>query len=126
MRSVIALAAAAWLLAVGAELALPYLTTPAAHHPHYVSSSTSGHSAEVVDHAHIQDGDKPASHEAFVAAILPRVTTGLAALGVIAALAALVSSFAHLVLPTMRGPPRRIATTLTGQHLVTRFCIARR
>lgn len=64
--------------------------------------------------------------KALALAALPQPTTVLAALGVVAVLGALAGPLARRVVPTGRGPPPGRETYLTGQAILTRFCLARR
>ncbi|ASQ89216.1 hypothetical protein CE197_13075 [Mycobacterium intracellulare subsp. chimaera] len=78
------------------------------------------------------DNTHPASastgcHHAFTIAVLPAPwSAALVGLGVVVALVALRGSLPHRVAPIGRGPPRAAATFITGQDLLTRFCLARR
>lgn len=63
----------------------------------------------------------------FAIGALPKsATIALILLGVV--LAGLIGKgwLAQLVVPAGRGPPRAPTTSLTGQDLLTRFCLARR
>lgn len=63
----------------------------------------------------------------FAIAALPKsAVTALIVLGVV--VAGLIGSgwLAQLVVPAGRGPPRAPAASLTGQDLLTLFCLARR
>jgi hypothetical protein len=58
--------------------------------------------------------------------VLPRLTPVLVALALIAAVVVLAGSCGRAILAAGRGPPRALATVLTGQQILARFCISRR
>jgi hypothetical protein len=127
LRSAAALAVALWVVLIAAQWELP-LSDASAAHPH-AAGAQSAHSVEwavITDHAHVQDGSTPAVPQTIAAAVLPRASIGLIALGLIAAVIVLAGSCARGVLATVRGPPRALVTVLSGQQVLTRFCIARR
>jgi hypothetical protein len=126
LRSLVAVMAAAWVLVVVTDSGLPWLELSAPHPPHATAASHWGEFAAVVDHPHLKENSVPESSKAFTAAVLPRASMGLVALGLIAAVVAICISFAQPVLPAMRGPPRAAGAVCTGRQVVTRFCISRR
>ncbi|WP_232009980.1 hypothetical protein [Mycobacterium intracellulare] len=66
-------------------------------------------------------------HEAFAATVLPNSpSTALAALGLVVAVVAIAALLAQHVVLAGRGPPRGFPAALTGQDLLTRFCLSRR
>jgi hypothetical protein len=118
VRAFVALVLAFWVLVVTAEWALPGTEIAPAH------SHTD--SAVVAEHPHMSDGSDPLAPDTFSEAVLPRVHTALIALGLIAALAAMVPLWGQTKLPVIRGPPRPISWSLSGRVMLTRLCIARR
>lgn len=125
-RAVIALALALWIVAVAAEWALPVGDIAPAHGPHALSSALVGEHALVIDHPHIGDAPAPLPPDAFAEVILPRPSTSLVALGLIAALAVVAARWHQPALAAIRGPPRPRSTVLSGRVMLTRLCIARR
>ena len=67
-----------------------------------------------------------ACNHVFATASLPPATTDLIAFGAATAVVAITGLLALLVVPAGRGPPRGLASVLTGQDLLTRFCLSRR
>lgn len=120
LRAVIAVALTFWVVVVGAEWALLGADVTPAHGPHAVSTSP-----VIVEHPHIDNGPAPLAPDTFAMAVLPRVYTALVALGLVAALAAVVSLLRESTLPSIRGPPRALSEILSGRVLLTRLCIAR-
>lgn len=121
----VAVAVAMWMLVAATQCLPRWFDTSASDHPHALSASA-GDDIALVAHAHVAPSDISASPEAFAAAILPRVTTVLMALGVIATVVALSGLLAQMVAHAMRGPPRMCVAAFTGQHVLTQLCIARR
>jgi hypothetical protein len=124
--AVVALLTAAWMLAITAEAALPWADATAQHHPHAFATSHDSGSAVLADHPHLGASTVPAPPELLTAVLPPRAGTALAALGLVAALVAGAALFVQVFMPGMRGPPRGLAALSRGQHIVTRYCIARR
>ncbi|MFZ0834884.1 MAG: hypothetical protein WAM92_17785 [Mycobacterium sp.] len=114
------------MLAITADSALPWVDVTVSHHPHAFATSHDTGSAVLSDHPHLGASPVPAPREMLTAVLPPRPGTALAALGLAAALIAGVLLGVGTFTPTMRGPPMGIASLATGQHIVTRFCIARR
>lgn len=125
-RAAIALAVALWLVAVAAEWALPVIEVAPAHGPHALSSALIGEHPVVTEHPHIGDVPTPLPPDAIAEAILPRASTSLVALGLIAALAVAAVCWHQPALAAIRGPPRPRSTFLSGRVMLTRLCIARR
>lgn len=67
-----------------------------------------------------------ACNHVFATASLAPSTTDLIAFAVAAAVVAMTGLLVLLVVPAGRGPPRGLASVLTGQDLLTRFCLSRR
>lgn len=126
LRSAVALAVVCWVLVIAVEWGLPWSDVPSPHAPHAVAVAPVTDFAVVAEHPHLQDWSTPSSPEIFTVAVMPRVTTALIVLGVIAAVVFIARLFGRGALPAVRGPPRAFATVLTGQQTLTRFCIARR
>jgi hypothetical protein len=98
----------------------------ARHQPHALRSVLGGEFAVGVDHAHLVNGSLTECHDVFATAALPRPATTLVALGFMPAVVAIAAVLASFVLPAGRGPPKALPAGLTGQDLLTRFCLARR
>ncbi|MDZ4232732.1 MAG: hypothetical protein U1C73_02985 [Dietzia sp.] len=126
LHCAIALAIVCWVLAVTAESGVMSSDTPAPHSAHAVASAPGAEFAVIAEHPHVYDGSALASPETVAAAVPPRGTTMLVALAVIAAICVLAGCRARDLLAAVRGPPGAAAVILTGQQILTRFCIARR
>jgi lipoprotein LpqS len=124
LRSVIAIAAAVWLLVAGCGGALEWSVRSAPDGAHTVLTSPGGAFAVNADHAHSAQGSPLACQELFATAVLPGWAPPLPTLGLGAGAGA--SSFADLMPKAGRGPRGEPAAVLTGQELLTRFCVARR
>lgn len=122
----IALALAFWVLAVAAEWTLPVTDITPEHGPHALSSAAFNEHAVLTEHPHIGDASALLAPDTFAAAVLPRASTALAALGLITAVAAAVLLWRQTTLASVRGPPRPLSTVLSGRVMLTRLCIARR
>ncbi|WP_083212156.1 hypothetical protein [Mycobacterium intracellulare] len=125
--AVITTAVAMWVLVIGGDC-VPRPESLASDSSHTVTTPVGGEFTIILDHPHLVDGDSWGIHpEAFAAGVLPNSSSAaLAALGVVVAVVAVTAWLAqHLVLAG-RGPPRGLATALTGQDLLTRFCLSRR
>ena len=120
-----ALAIAFCVAVVGAEWALIGSIDPSPHAPHAVVAGPLGDFA-VAEHSHAENDTTPVQPEIVAHAVLPRVTTALAALGLVAAMAILATLWRHAAVPVIRGPPRAVANVVVGQALLTQLCIARR
>lgn len=126
LRFLVAVVAAMGMLAIAAHSDVLRPVSPATHTPHAVASSLGGEYTVTIDHAHLDNGSSAAHHPPFPATMLTKSpSTTLAAFGLVAALVAVAVSLALLV-PSGRGPPRGLAGALTGQDLLTRFCLSRR
>jgi lipoprotein LpqS len=125
-RRTIALGVGILALAISVEWTLPWMDPPAAHAPHALAAASHAGFAVITDHPHMQDASTPAVPDKFTAAISPRATTTLMALGLITAVAILASCWGTGVWTAVRGPPNELACVLAGRQLLTRFCIARR
>ncbi len=80
----------------------------------------------VIEHPHISDGSVPLLPDTVAEGVLPRTSTILIALGgLIAALAVAASLWSQSTLAVVRGPPRPLATVISGRVRLTRLCIAR-
>lgn len=130
-RSVAAVAAVAsavvmWVLVIGGH-SEPRSESPASHPAHALVSSLDGEFAINIDHPHLSNGSSSAHHEAFVSAVLPNSpSTALAALGLVVAAVAAVGLLCRQVMLAGRGPPHGLPAAVTGQDLLTRFCLSRR
>jgi amino acid transporter len=126
LLSVVALIVTFSVVAIAAEWGLPWSDTPTAHPPHALAAAPGSEFAVFADHEHIRDGSTPTAPDTFTAAVLPRLTPVLVALALIAAVVVLAGSCGRAILAAGRGPPRALATVLTGQQILARFCISRR
>ncbi len=124
-RALIALVLASWVVVVAAEWALPIGDQPSAHGPHALSSDLLPDHSVVIEHPHISDGSVPLLPDTVAEGVLPRTSTILIALGLIAALAVAASLWSQSTLAVVRGPPRPLATVISGRVRLTRLCIAR-
>jgi hypothetical protein len=122
VRWIIVTAVAAWLLGCGAEEYAWHLNG-AADTAHIVVASVSG--AVNADHTHCEHGLSPWWFESSTAAVLSRWAPAFLALGTVAA-AAFLGLRVGAARQTRRGPPRGLFAHITGQVVLTRFCIARR
>lgn len=120
LRYAIAVMAAVWLLGILDACLFPQLEPP---HSHASSVLTTG-AGDVVVSA-VADHTGTNTDSCFV---VPQawLMTGLIALGVALAAAAIFGWFTWPVVLALRGPPRYFAATRTGQDILTRLCIARR
>ncbi|KKC05797.1 hypothetical protein AWC17_26585 [Mycobacterium nebraskense] len=125
-RSVIAVAAVVLLTLLVGHSALLHSKSHASHHPHALVSSLGGEFTVSANHAHLADGSLTACHDVFAAPVVTRSATTLLELGVVAAIVAAAAALTTLVAPVGRGPPRALAPVLSGQDLLTRFCLSRR
>lgn len=129
LRSAVLMFGAAVVLLLGPKVALPWCEASPVHAHHAISASVDRDLAFAnhhVQHEFICSSDLPDA-----AAVLPRIAplgglgfiamTGIAMTGIVIAgwLAAMMS-------PVMRGPPGRLAASLTGRQVLSRLCIARR
>lgn len=126
LRCAAALAVVAWALVIVGDLGMPWSDSPDTHGPHPVASAAAHEVAAIVDHSHLQADPMLGSPDTFIAAVLPRGTTMLVALGLLAAVATTIALWASATLVPVRGPPPSVAASLAGRSLLTRLCIARR
>lgn len=127
--SVVVVGAVVWALAaVGAHGWLLSTHHRGFHPSHPLLSSLGAEFAVNADHAHVVDGSTHSHHpEVFASAVLPqRAATALVALAVVVAALAVAGLLGTMVVPAGRGPPGAPARVVTGQHLLTRLCLARR
>ncbi|MDA3663339.1 hypothetical protein PFJ02_15040 [Mycobacterium xenopi] len=123
---------AAWGVLIGADsVIMPSHSSVARPAPAVVASTSGGdHPSFGVDHSHVGKGLSGEHPEQFTTAVLPRSGTAvaaLAALGVVLAVAvAVAGGLAWFGVPAGRGPPRAPAFSVTGQDVLTRFCLSRR
>ncbi|WP_293003928.1 hypothetical protein [Mycobacterium sp.] len=123
----IATAVVMWVLVIGGHFELR--SEASAPHPAHAMITALGSEYTInVDHPHLVDGDALGAHpEELAAAVLPdSSSTALAALGLVVAVVAVAALLAHRVVPAGRGPPRGLASALTGHDLLTRFSVSRR
>lgn len=95
------------------------------HLPHPLASSIGGEFAVNADHAHLVNDSTTRCHVVLAAAVLSRAATPLVDLGTVSA-AAVTAAVVSLAVAVGRDPPRVHGLVLTGQELLTRFCLARR
>lgn len=111
---------------VGAQWALMASSGPAPHAAHALSASLDSDFAVIAEHPHAEDRATPVKSETVARGVLPRATTALAALGLVAAMAIVATLWQRTAITVIRGPPRAVANVIAGQVLLTRLCIARR
>lgn len=124
-RTPIAMTVAVLLLALVGHSGMlaPHSHEP--HLPHPLVSSVGGEFAVNADHAHLVNDSTTRCHEVIAAAVLSRAANPLVNLGTVSA-AAVTAAVVSLAVAVGRGPPRVHGLVLTGQELLTRFCLARR
>ncbi|MCA2247854.1 hypothetical protein JF729_08605 [Mycobacterium intracellulare] len=131
-----AVGAAAWLSAwvlIGAHSVMGHsqssvLQSSVSHSAHALVASLGGEFTVNVDHPHVGKGSSGEHPEQFTTAVVPRsggVVAALIALGAVAAVA-VAGGLAWFGLPAGRGPPHTPAFSVTGQDVLTRFCLSRR
>lgn len=126
LQIAVAVCLAFWVVAVGAEWALPGLDPALQHGPHgLVTSPVDAIAPVAIEHPHLSTGSSD-SPEISAEAVLPRGAVALAALGIVAAALVMLASGGRDSSALVRGPPRRIASVLTGRDMLTRLCISRR
>ena len=126
LRSGLVLVVAVWLVTATVHCGLLSLGWPASHPSQPLPTSLGGQFAINVDHPYLVASPAPCPHVKFVTAVVPRVVTALVALGVAWTVLAVTGALAQHVVPAGRDPPVALGTSLTGQDLLTRFCVARR
>lgn len=115
-----------WVLVVVAtECGVPCLDAPAPTSPHAHASSLVHQFADVVDHPHADGGSMAHAQLNLTAGALPRVTTLAMALGLAFVVALALGGWGTAVGVSMRGPPRRGPSVLSGRAILTRFCVIR-
>jgi hypothetical protein len=126
LRLLIGVAAAVAVFAVVGHCE-PNLSEPRANYAlHPLLSSVGGGFTVNAEHAHLVDGSSMACHESVATAVLPRSATASVRRGAVTAVVAITGWQAQPTVFAGRGPPRALGTALTGQDLLTRFCLARR
>jgi hypothetical protein len=123
----IAAAVAMWMLVIGGHSELRSESV-VSHPAHALVTSLGGEFSVSADHPHLSRGSSTVHHhEAFATGVLSNSSsTTLAALGVVVAVVAAADLLAKYVVLAGRGPPRGLACAVTGQGLLTRFCLSRR
>ncbi|GLV09174.1 hypothetical protein AWC17_19515 [Mycobacterium nebraskense] len=129
LRCVVAVCLAVWGVLIGADSVIMNSQALAVHPAPAVSSASGGgQPALSVDHPHLGKGSPSEHPEQFTTAVLPRSGAAVAmliVLGVVAAVA-VAGGLGLLGVPAGRGPPGAPAFALTGQEVLTRFCLSRR
>jgi len=119
--------ALAMLLGVVAVCGLLWFVSPGPHSPQPLLTSLDSELTVGVDQPYVDNGPSKACRTGFADAVLPQsLATAIAALGVVAAVVAAAGWLAPRAAPAGRDPPWGPAIFLTGQDLLTRFCLARR
>lgn len=128
LRSTIAVVVVAWLLvgAAGAHCDFPRFESHSARPSHSSVTAVGSEGAVNVDHTVLTDGSRLSCPAKLATAETPRSATSLVALGAVMAVVASAGLFADLMVAADRGPPSASVYPLTGQALLTRFCVARR
>ena len=117
-------AVAMWVLVQGHAVVR---SESSASHPAHVSvSSHSTDSSVHSDDAHLGHPSPGGHHEALVTAVLPHSPAPTVAALTVLVVAVAVAFFWRQATFSGRGPPRRLAAAVTGQDLLTRFCLSRR
>jgi len=91
-----------------------------------IFTSLSDEFAVNADHATADCATSPGCPQASGMAVLAPSTTILVALGTALVVTTIVGSVAHRAAAARRGPPHGALVALTGQDVLTRFCLARR
>lgn len=118
-------AAVVWALAFGL-CGLHQAESYGAHAPDSVLASMDQRSVVHGDNASLGDGAPHGCPQQVATAVPPRSATELAVLGVVVTVAAVTGWIAPLIVSAGRGPTVTPAIVLTGQDLLTRFCLSRR
>ena len=119
--------ALAVLLAVVAHCGLLRSASPGAHAPQPLLTTLRSELTVNADHPYVDNGPSKGCSKAFADAVLPQSpVTAVAALSVLPAVVTVAGWLATRVVPAGRDPPRGLTAALTGQDLLTRFCLARR
>lgn len=122
----IGVAAAVVLIAVVSHCGSNLSGPRASHTPHAALSSPGREFTVNPDRAPLLEGSSTSCHESVTAAVLPRSGTASVARGAAITVASTTGRLAPPRKVAERGPPRALGTALTGQDLLTRFCLARR
>lgn len=126
LRQLIGVALVSWMLiVVVTECGIPCLDTSAPTGSHTHAASLVHQFADVADHPHAADASTVHTHLKITAAALPRATTLAAALGLAVAMILALGWWGAGVGISMRGPPRRAPTVVSGRAILTRFCVIR-
>lgn len=127
LRLVAVVLAAVGVLAVGCGLTSVKSSSHAvAHPPHALLSTLGGEFTVDVTQPHVDTGSRHACLEKLGTAVLPRSATVSTALCAVVAVVAIGCLLTPLGVVAGRGPPRPLAAALTGQEVLTRFCLFRR
>ncbi|ASQ89206.1 hypothetical protein AN931_23460 [Mycobacterium intracellulare subsp. chimaera] len=115
-----------WVLVIGGHFELRS-ESPAPHPAHSLVTSLGSEFTIDIAHPHLDSRSSVTHPEAFAAAVLPNSpATTAAALGVAVAVLVAVGLLWQRVMLAGRSPPGGLAAALTGQDLLTRFCLSRR
>lgn len=125
LPAIAVLALAIWIAIAGLQWAAPTSEDVSHHGPHALSAAYTD-PAVATPHSHLSDASSVLAPSVVAEAVLPRVFTALAALGVVLALAAMLPLWRQGFPSAVRGPPRESAHLMSGRVLLTRLCIARR
>lgn len=123
LRSAIAVVAVLWLL--GGAVEHSRHAAVSLDGAHGLIASASGALAVNGDHVQGDCGLSLSCPELAAVVVLPQWDTAFLALGMLGAAAAVVC-WSNRTRETRRGPPRGSFMAITGQDLLTRFCLARR
>lgn len=124
--TVVAIVLALGLAAVVAQCWLPQVHRHAAQPQHPVSTMVGGEFVVKGHHAHLSDNSTPPCPGQSAIAEVPRVTQPAIDSAAVAAIAEPVGAWTYLVVSPVRGPPPWQRSAITGQDLLTRYCLARR
>jgi hypothetical protein len=126
LRLFIGVAAAVAVVAVVGHCGSNLSGPRASHAPHALISSLASEFTVNAEHTHLVDRSSTACHESVTTAVLPRSGTASVARGAVMAVVAITGWLPQPPVVAGRGPPRALGAALTGQDLLTRFCLARR
>jgi hypothetical protein len=124
--AIIATASAMWVLVIGGHT--PTRPDIGASDPHTLTTSVGADVAISAEHQYLADGGSSGIHpETLAAAVLPNLSSiALTALGVVVAVVAATAWLAQHRMLAGRGPPRGFLAAVSGQDLLTQFCLSRR
>ncbi|MEO3757898.1 hypothetical protein ABGB19_06365 [Mycobacterium sp. B14F4] len=125
MTAVAVLALAFLVVLGGIEWLLTTSDDHSRHGAHTLSAALD-EAAVVAPHPHLSDGSTSLGPNVPAEAVLPRPHAALLALGVLAALLALLPFWPQIAPTAVRGPPRSAPIETPGRVLLTLLCIARR